>query len=161
METIARGAPGLQAEFTGLNRDYDILVRNYRELLGRREAMRITAAADTEADKIKMQIIDPPQVPRIPVSPRRGLLITAVLLAGFAAGSVAAFGLQQMDRSFRTSADMQALGLPVAGSISLVADPMPPLRAAVAAAPFAAAAFALCAVWVAMVAWMLHAQGAA
>ena len=64
LEEIARGAPGLQAEFMNLNRDYDVLRKNYEELLARRESMRIATAAEADADKVKIQIIDPPQVPQ-------------------------------------------------------------------------------------------------
>jgi uncharacterized protein involved in exopolysaccharide biosynthesis len=45
LDEIARSAPGLQAEYVNLNRDYDVLRRNYEELLGRRESMRIATAA--------------------------------------------------------------------------------------------------------------------
>ena len=85
LEEIARGVPGLQAEYTNLNRDYDVLHKNYTELLSRRESMRIAAAADNDAEKVKMQIIDPPQVPQIPVAPKRAA--AAVRRAGGGPGA--------------------------------------------------------------------------
>ena len=117
---IARGVPGLQAEFTNLNRDYDVLRRSFEELLSRREAMRIATAAEADADKIKIQIVDPPQVPQNPVAPKRLLMVTGILAAGLGIGLALAILLAQFDQSFHTVDELRDLGLPVAGSISLI-----------------------------------------
>lgn len=129
LEDIARGAPGLQAEFMNLNRDYDVLRKNYEELLSRRESMRIASAADADADKIKIQIVDPPQVPQNAVAPKRALLMSGVLLAALALGVGLALLLAQFDQSFHTLDELRDLGLPVAGSISMVAVTSPGARA--------------------------------
>ena len=120
LEEMARSAPGLQAEFLNLNRDYDVLRKNYDELLARRESMRIATAAEADADKIKMQVIDPPQVPQNPVAPKRVLLISAVLVAGLISGIAIAVLLVQFDQSFHTIDELRDLGLPVAGGVSLL-----------------------------------------
>jgi polysaccharide chain length determinant protein (PEP-CTERM system associated) len=119
LEEIAHNAPGVQAQFINLERDYDVVRKNYDELVARRESMRLSAAADTNAEKVKMQVVDPPQVPQIPVAPKRGLLFSGVLLAGLGGGLAASVLLGQFDRSFHTVRDLRALGLPVAGAISL------------------------------------------
>jgi polysaccharide chain length determinant protein (PEP-CTERM system associated) len=128
LEEIARGAPGLQAEFMNLNRDYDVLRKNYEELLARRESMRIAAAAEADADKIKIQIVDPPQVPQNAVEPKRALLTSGVLIAAVALGVGLALLLAQFDQSFHTLDELRDLGLPVAGSISMVAVTSPGAR---------------------------------
>lgn len=128
LEEIARGAPGLQAEFMNLNRDYDVLRKNYEELLSRRESMRIAAAAEADADKIKIQIVDPPQVPQNAVEPKRALLTSGVLVAAVALGLGLALLLAQFDQSFHTLDELRDLGLPVAGSISMVAVSSPGAR---------------------------------
>jgi polysaccharide chain length determinant protein (PEP-CTERM system associated) len=128
LEEIARGAPGLQAEFMNLNRDYDVLRKNYEELLSRRESMRIASAAEADADKIKIQIIDPPQVPQNAVEPKRALLTSGVLVAALALGVGLALLLAQFDQSFHTLDELRDLGLPVAGSISMVAVTSPSAR---------------------------------
>ena len=120
MDEIARGAPGLQAEYINLNRDYDVLESNYKGLLGRREEMRIGQAANASADKIKMQVIDPPQVPQNPVAPKRSLMLTAVLALGVAGGAALAGLLTQLDQSFHTIDELRDLGYPVVGGISLL-----------------------------------------
>jgi polysaccharide chain length determinant protein (PEP-CTERM system associated) len=121
LEEIARNAPGVQAQFINLDRDYDIVRKNYDELVARRESMRLLTAADDSSDKVKLQVIDPPQVPRIPVGPKRLLLVSGVLLAGLGGGAAAAVLLGQLDRSFHTLRDLRGFGLPIAGGISLLA----------------------------------------
>ena len=125
LQDIARGAPGLQAEFMNMNRDYDVLSRNFQELTSRREQMRISTAADAEGDKVKVQVIDPPTVPQIPVAPKRILLVTGVLAAGLAAGAALAFLLVQMDQSFHSLEDLRSLGFPVVGGVSMLAASVP------------------------------------
>ncbi|MDQ2802277.1 MAG: hypothetical protein M3Y41_06200 [Pseudomonadota bacterium] len=120
LETIARGAPGLQAEYTNMNRDYDVLRTNFDKLLGRRESMRIGRAADAHSDQVKIQVVDPPQVPNVPVAPKRILFVVAVLIAGIAGGVGLAVMLVTLDQSFHTVGDLSALGLPVAGAVSML-----------------------------------------
>ena len=59
-----------------------MLKKNYQELVSRREATLIADAADTKTEKIQFRIVDPPQVPLVPVEPNRPLLVSFVLLVG-------------------------------------------------------------------------------
>lgn len=151
LQEIARGAPGLQAEFTNMNRDYDVLRKNYEDLIARRESMRISRAADSDADKVKVQVIDPPQVSRLPVAPNRLLLISAVLALGVAAGGGLAFLLGQLDQSFHSTDDLRGLGLPVVGGISILAAGKPFGRRLLAVACFGLAALVPAAAYVGLV----------
>ena len=108
-DDIAHSVPGIEAKAKDLDRDYDVIKHNYDELLQRREAAKLSEAADTKADKIQFRIVDPPQVPLEPSSPNRKLLISIVLLAGVAAGAVAPFVFTQLD-------DILHLGRSSAGS---------------------------------------------
>ena len=85
-----------------MDRDYSVLRKNYEELLSRLQSANIAQAADTQADKVKLQIIDPPEVPRLPVAPNRVLLVTGVLLAGLVAGFGVTIVFSQFDSSFST-----------------------------------------------------------
>ena len=139
LQDIARGAPGLQAEFLNLNRDYDVLRKNYEDLLARRESMRISSAAEVDGDKVKVQIVDPPLVPQNPIAPKRILLLSGVLFAGLAAGIALALLLVQMDQSFHTIDDLRGLGFPVVGGVSMIAASVPFMRQAASLATFAIA----------------------
>jgi polysaccharide chain length determinant protein (PEP-CTERM system associated) len=147
LEEIARGAPGLQAEFANINRDYDVIRKNYDELLARREQMRIATAADTEANKVKVEIVDPPQLPRTPVAPKRIMLLSVVLGAGLLAGVVLALMLDEVDTSFQSVDELRLLGLPVVGGISIIAVAVPLWRRLVALATVATALLLLCAIY--------------
>ena len=120
LEKFQREQPGLLAEFQNMDRDYGVLRSNYEALLGRLQSANIAQAADTQADKVKLQIVDPPEIPRIAVAPNRVLLLSGVLFAGMAAGAVIVLLLSQMDRCFNTVDDLRDLGLPVLGGISIV-----------------------------------------
>lgn len=124
MTEMARNAPEVQAEFTNLDRDYNVIRRNYEELLARRESVQIGEAARTNSDRVKLEIIDPPTLPTIPVGPNRPLFAAGVLLVGLGAGVVLALLLVQLDGTFYTVAELRKLGLPVLGAVS--APPAPP-----------------------------------
>ncbi len=147
LQDIARGAPGLQAEFLNMNRDYEVVRKNYDDLVARRESMRISTAADAEGDKVKIQVIDPPQVPQIPVAPKRILLVTGVLLAGLAAGVGLALLLVQLDQSFHSLEDLRDLGFPVVGGVSMLAASTPFTRRLFAVASFGMALAVPAVVW--------------
>ncbi len=119
LETLAREAPGVEADYERLDRDYIVLKKNHDELVTRLESAKIASAADSSADS-KVRIIDPPRIAQVPIAPRRQLLISAVLLAAFGAGGGIVFLLQQIDQSFNSVHALRELGLPVLGGISLV-----------------------------------------
>ena len=120
---IARGEPNLEARYLNLNRDYDVLRKNYDELLARREGMRIATAAQVNSSNVKLVIIDPPQVPRVPVAPARVPMAIGVLVAGLLAGVGVVVAMMTLDQSFHTVVDLRAMGRPVLGAISLAALP--------------------------------------
>jgi uncharacterized protein involved in exopolysaccharide biosynthesis len=129
LENIARGAPGLDAQFTNLDRDYNVIRRNYEELLARRESMRIAAAAQADAGDVHMEVIDPPVIPQAPAGPRRLLMMSGVLLAGLASSVALAVLLVRFDASFHTIDDLRGFGLPVIGGVSLLTYTRPRSRA--------------------------------
>jgi polysaccharide chain length determinant protein (PEP-CTERM system associated) len=160
LEEIVRGAPGLQAEYININRDYDVVRRNYDEMLSRREQMRIASAADTEANKVKMQIVDPPQKPQTPVAPKRIILLSAVLAAGLAAGVALSLMLGELDSSFQNIDDLRILGLPVIGGISVISVVMPLWRRVVRVGTVATVLLVLCGIYGGLV-YRLTAAGVA
>ena len=147
LETIAKSAPGLQAEALNLDRDYGVLQTNYSALLARRESMRISAAAEANADQVKIQVIEPPLVPTVPVAPQRSKLITGVLIAGLAAGVGLALVLVQLDQSFHTTDDLRNLGYPVVGGVSLLGATVPLVRRLMTVGSFAAAIIVPCLIY--------------
>lgn len=120
LEDEQRRAPGVSAEYLNLDRDYEVVKRNHEELLARRESAQISQEADKKGDKVDIKTIDPPEVPSVPVAPNRPLYLSMALFAGLGAGIGVAFLLSQIDSSYSTTTALQALGLPILGSISVV-----------------------------------------
>ena len=118
LEEMARNAPEVQAQFANLDRDYNVIRRNYEELLARREAVNIAEAARTGTDRVTLQVVDPPTVPTKPASPNRLLLAAGVLLAAIGAGGALLFLQVQLDTSFYTLRELRGTGLPVLGAFS-------------------------------------------
>ena len=130
-----------------LDRDYGVLKRNYMELVARRESTQIANAADTKTEKIQFRIVDPPQVPIVPVAPNRPLLMTYVLALGIAAGLVAPLLIMQLDRSFATLGQLRNLGIPILGSVSRLSIGAAQRRAALQLIGVTASALVLVAVY--------------
>ena len=129
-----------------MDRDYGVLRKNYEELLSRLQAANLAQAADTQADKVKLQIVDPPETPRLPIAPNRLLLVSGVLIAGIGGGIAFTILLSQLDRSFATVDQLRNLGLPVLGGISILGQP-PLLQRLLIGARFSAAVVALVGVY--------------
>ena len=134
LDAIARGAPQLQAQFQNLDRDYTVLLKSYEELLARRESVQIAGAARVGAERVRLEIVDPPTLPTQPSKPNRILLGAGVLILGLGAGVALAVLLVMLDSGFYTMQDLRQLGLPVIGGVSMVS---PPARSATAAVVFA------------------------
>jgi polysaccharide chain length determinant protein (PEP-CTERM system associated) len=118
LAALANSAPGLQAEYANLDRNYGTLLTEYNDLMTRREAIRIGASANINANQVQLKIINPPQVPREPNAPNKLLLLSAVLVIGLGGGAAAALLFAEWDSCFYSLSDLRAIGLPVIGGIS-------------------------------------------
>jgi polysaccharide chain length determinant protein (PEP-CTERM system associated) len=113
--------PGVAAEQERLNRDYDVLKKQYDKLLEDRDQVRLRTDVRSQTDAVKFKVIDPPSQPSVPLTPNRPLLLTLILLVGLGAGAGAAFVLGQIQTTFPTQTRLaDATGLPVLGSIGEV-----------------------------------------
>ncbi len=157
IEKVRHDQPALLAEYENLDRDYGVLRKNYDELLGRLQAATIAEAADTQADKVHLRVIDPPEIPLLPTGPNRPLLLSAILVAGIGAGVASAVLLAQFDRSFATLDDLRALGLPVLGGLSTIGGPSA-RRKLLAVARFGLATIMLIGLYGGLLVRLLHAH---
>ena len=116
--------PQVEAEFTQLNRDYQVNKANYEALLARRESASISEEMESKTAALDFRIIDPPRVPLEPAWPNRPLMVTLVLLGALAAGIVLAFMVSQIRRTVDDRATLKELtGLPLLGAVSMVWTP--------------------------------------
>ncbi len=140
--------PEVEAKFAELNRDYDQYKSLYDELLLRRERERLGTVGE-QRDVVSFNIIDPPAASLVPVSPRRFLLLFAVLVAGLGAGGAVAFGLHQLKPVFHDSRSLQRItGRPVLGVVSMTWLERYKVKSRVDISSFAVAGIALFSVFV-------------
>ena len=118
LETKIAQSPGVAAEQSAIDRDYQVLKDQYNKLLADREQVKLQNQVQTQTDAVKFSVIDPPTAPRAPIAPNRPLFLTAVLLLGVMAGIGAAWALSQVRSTFPTAARLEkASGMTVIGSI--------------------------------------------
>ena len=155
LEQVEKERPNLVVEYENMDRDYSVLRKSYEDLLSRLQSANIGQAADTQADKVQIRVVDPPILPTIPDSPNRLLLVSAVLLVGLGIGFAVPVLLSQLDQSFWIVEDLRSLGLPVVGGISLLSVSRRS-RPMLAAAGFSLAILGLVAVYGGLLVRILH-----
>jgi polysaccharide chain length determinant protein (PEP-CTERM system associated) len=112
--------PQVEAEFARLNRDYNVTRANYTALVERLEKSRLGEEATTSGS-VRFDVIEPPNAPFSPISPRRSILIFAVLVGSLAAGAGVAFLLHQLKPVFTSVRGLaEATGLAVLGAVSVI-----------------------------------------
>lgn len=107
----------VEADFTKLNRDYEVTRTQYLALLQRKEHTQLGEEAQ-ETGVVQTEIIDPPSAPFEPVAPVRAVLIPAVLVIALGAGIGIAYLLDLLKPVFYTARGLKAAtGLPVIGVV--------------------------------------------
>lgn len=118
---MMKSMPQIEAEYTQLNRDYDIHKKNYEQLVGRRESAELSGDLDAAGSMADFRLIDPPRASSTPVAPNRLILLPLGLLLGIAAGFFAAFVASQIRPVFFEGKSLHDVsGLPLLGTVSLI-----------------------------------------
>jgi polysaccharide chain length determinant protein (PEP-CTERM system associated) len=118
--------PEVEAELAQLNRDYDVLRKNYEQLVSRRESALLGVRLDQSASLTDFRIVEPPRVAPRAVFPNRLMLSMIMLLVALAGGIAVAVLLDQLYPAFHPTKDLREIaGRPVLGSVSMyVSDAM-------------------------------------
>ena len=147
-------APQIEADLAQLNRDYDVLRKNYEQLATRREAASLSSDVDS-AGVAEFRIIDPPRISPNPVFPNRFLLIPMVMLAALGAGLAASFAMSRFFPTFHSVAALRQLTQrPVLCSVSIHETPHLIWRRRLANTAFAGGFVSLMLTYGAWVAWV-------
>lgn len=123
LKASASRVPQVEAELAQLNRDYEIVRRNYEAMVGRRE--KAALSEDVDATRLaQFRIIEPPRVGKQPVFPNRGTLSLAALFIALAAGVAVSFVVSQLMPTFDSAAALRKITQrPVLGSVSMLTNP--------------------------------------
>ncbi len=115
--------PQVEAELAQLNRDYDVIRRNYEQLVTRRESASLGVKIDASMPIADFRIVDPPRAAPMPVMPNRLAMAMLGLLAAVASGFGAAWVAAMLKPRVMGAAQLAALtGRPVLGTVSLRLD---------------------------------------
>lgn len=122
--SLLKSQPQIEAEYTQLNRDYDILKKNYEQLVGRRESAELSGDLQSAGSVADFRLIDPPRASNTPAAPNRLLLLPLGLLFSLGAGLFVAFAASQIRPVFFDAKSLREItGLPLLGTVSLIANP--------------------------------------
>ena len=117
----ASRVPQIEAELAQLNRDYDVIRRNYDLLVGRREAAALGVKIDQSAHMSEFRIVEPARVGGTPVFPGRLVLGLLVVVGSVVAGVGAAYAMSIMRPVIGTVRELRDFSKrPVLGSLVVV-----------------------------------------
>jgi len=112
-------APAVEAEYSRLNRDYDVTRGQYQSLVERLNRTKLSDKAEATG-VVRFEVVEPPTGNSQPVSPDRIRLILVVLLGGLAAGIGVAYVMHQLRPVFVSARQLTELTqLPVLGVVSM------------------------------------------
>lgn len=124
VRALATRMPQVEADLAQLNRDYDIVRKNYEQLVSRREAASLGVKMDESSHLADFRIVEPPRVAPTPVFPSRKILAVISMFASLGLAGAAVFGLGRMRPTVDSVAGMQALSSrPMLGAVSLLLGP--------------------------------------
>lgn len=117
VRAVASRAPEVEAELSQLNRDYEVIRKNYELLVSRRESAAMGERIDESSPLVEFRIVDPPR--SVPVFPSRVVVALLGALIAIGAGFGAAFGLGKLRPLVDSVEQLKVLsGRPVLGTVS-------------------------------------------
>jgi polysaccharide chain length determinant protein (PEP-CTERM system associated) len=120
LRNAAKLVPQVEAEYTQLNRDYEIQKRVYEVLLARRQSATLGEGVQ-DFGGTQFRVIDPPRVSPDPVPPTRTMLLLAAFAAALGAGLVSAFVASQLLATFHDARSLrEATKRPILGMITML-----------------------------------------
>jgi polysaccharide chain length determinant protein (PEP-CTERM system associated) len=119
----AAAAPRRETEMVELTRDYATIQAIYTDLLGKREASKLSANVERQQIGEQFKILDPARVPERPFSPDRRRILAMGAAAGFAVGLGIIALFEYRDRTFKSEQEIRrVLQLPVLALVPIMAS---------------------------------------
>jgi polysaccharide chain length determinant protein (PEP-CTERM system associated) len=116
--------PQVEAELAQLNRDYDVIRKNYDLMVARRESASLGEKLDESSQLAEFRVVEPPRVSPTPAFPSRLHLAILAMLLSVVAGVAAAVVADLIWPTFDQKAALaEATGRPVLGTVSMLVTP--------------------------------------
>jgi hypothetical protein len=107
-----------------LNRDYDVIRKNYDQMVARRESASLGVKLDQSAQLAEFRVVEPPRVSPRPVRPARWHLALAAMAASLLAGVGAALLAEGLRPTFDEARALRRFsGRSVVGTVSMRPSP--------------------------------------
>lgn len=130
VRAMAGRVPQVEAELAQLNRDYDIIRKNYDALVGRRESASLGVKLDESSHLAEFRIVEPPRVSPSPVFPARLHLALAAVALTLVLGLAVPILADKLHPTFSDAASLQlATKRPVLGMVSMARSELQGLAA--------------------------------
>ena len=121
LRASASKVPAAEAELAQLNRDYDVIRKNYEMLVSRRESASLGVKMDESDQLADFRVIEPPHVTPKAVFPDRTALAMLFMLGSLGLGIALAWALSLIQPTFSTPKQLESVTKrPVIGMISSV-----------------------------------------
>jgi polysaccharide chain length determinant protein (PEP-CTERM system associated) len=116
--------PQVEAELVQLNRDYDIIRKNYDLMVARRESASLGEKLDESSQLAEFRVVEPPRVSPTAAFPSRLHLAILAVVLSVVGGVAVAFVADLIWPTFdQKSALSEATGRPVLGVVSMLVTP--------------------------------------
>jgi polysaccharide chain length determinant protein (PEP-CTERM system associated) len=116
--------PQVEAELAQLNRDYEVVRKNYEAMVARREAATLGARLDSGSHYAEFRVIEPARASETAVFPNRLHLALMSIVASLLAGGGAALFVDSLRPAFDEAKSLEEVsGRPVIGTVSKLITP--------------------------------------
>ena len=113
--------PEAEAELVQLNRDYDVIRKNYDLMVARRESAALGVKLDESSQLAEFRVVEPPRVSPAPAFPSQLQLALIATVMSLVAGIAAALAVDLTWPTFDQRETLREFsGRPVLGSISML-----------------------------------------
>ncbi len=122
-QQLAERIPQAEAELMQLTRGYEVVRKQYEQLVNRREAASLGVKIDQSSSMAEFRLVEPPRVSPTPVFPSKKHLSIILMFGSILIGVAASLVLVFMHPSVATEHELRDLSKrPVLGVISVLPD---------------------------------------
>jgi polysaccharide chain length determinant protein (PEP-CTERM system associated) len=117
-------APKREQELYSINRDYENLKTSYNDMLRKKLDAQVSTNLEKQQKGAQFQIVDPPNLPDSPISPKKQIYIAVTMLLSLIFGLGGALVMEYFDKTIREKEYfVKYFDLPVFASIPMLPDP--------------------------------------